>query len=728
MIGLQQQPGSPTLLTLLPPPFAVGTASGRGVHYLYGDERRGGQLPPFGTVAPMQPHSSSSGESGRSGIASGSISSGFSGHHMLPALPSDREMHMGRSSSAGVLPASNRETSRLLAIQELRDRANGKQPLSKKMVARSSYFSTSWERARAAAARLAAKEEAAKEEARKLMEAKEAERAAELKVAQEAEAARVAKQAAKLKAARELAVKRIAEAAEKAAAEKRAAAAAAVAAAAAKAEERAAVQCDESEEPARGETTRPSTQSKKGWRDALLRVQSAAKRDNPEWVAAKERAMAGTLRSVLTRWDAARQAVNAGASVAGTGAAEVAAAREGAESAALWAANQAEMAKKARSAAEGLLHEEEEAAARAAAAAAAARAAERIAIEASGRATLARAAAETAAGSLEEVVAVAGKTAVAAVAAGGVLEEAAIERASGETSAKTVSADADERRKTAPPRGGLWAKVRGLRATSTSEKHGSDEIKALAEGHSAAEAPPPAAVPSMLAKLEAASRRADALEAAVAAGEAETVEAKAYMYAKAKKTATASDAAEQEAREAAVKATREAAVAREAAAAMTYARSEACMRADWEEEAAEQAAAHADAHRAAAEEAAALVEALVDAERRAAKKKEKEKNQKHVASDSSSWEAVRANADLGLQGLLSRAAMRTPDLRPEMGELVRDSHLSVPDKKRRVASLLQEAVRIEAEMREAKKLAEAEIVGPWQVWEVEEFVVPVELL
>ena len=132
----------------------------------------------------------------------------------------------------------------------------------------------------------------------------------------------------------------------------------------------------------------------------------------------------------------------------------------------------------------------------------------------------------------------------------------------------------------------------------------------------------------------------------------------------------------------------------------------------------------------AAAEAKAILDARSAAERRAASKKGGAKGKcaattEHWGSVASSWEAV---SDLGLQGLLSRAAMRTPELKPDMAEVVNNAHLSVPDKKRRVASMLQEAVRLEAERLEAEKLADAETVGPWQEWEAEEFVVPLELL
>jgi hypothetical protein len=185
---------------------------------------------------------------------------------------------------------------------------------------------------------------------------------------------------------------------------------------------------------------------------------------------------------------------------------------------------------------------------------------------------------------------------------------------------------------------------------------------------------------------------------------------------------------EAEALEAANEAARVAAAAREALAAATAARDQALARVAEEDRLAAKATAQAAAQRVAAAEARAILDARVAAERFARKLKKPPKKGKAAATESTvptSWEAV---ADLGLYGLLTRAEMRAPELKPDMAEVVNNAHLCVPDKKRRVASMLQEAqaIRLEAQQLEAEKLADAETVRPWQEWEAE-FVFPFEL-
>ena len=767
---------STAYLTLLPPPFAV--QPGGRVHYLY--DRRAAQSfsQPYQLLAH---HHIRAAESG---------SSRGSSARQLPALQAARELPALKARSRAESPLMWAENHILGTWAEtLADlpasSSMGALPPAGKANRPESCWKTSWVRARAAAARAAAREQAAREAAKAAMEAKEAEREAVIKAAQEEAAERAAKLAARAKAARELAAKRTAEAAEKAADERRAAAAAAVLAAAAKAELRAA-----GADGGRDSREADSCDLDQRKRSSMMQqVGSPSRRSREcgglphaplphlesEWSAAKERAIAGTLKSVLTRWNAARQAVEVSAGAAGENESILAAAAAlaEAESAAARAASQADAAATAREAAVAAMQAHEEAEARAAQADAAERAANAAYAEAAARAVTLNAHAAslharpssaavlspfapsttqstTTSGSdgnhasaSESLVGPAGEPTGSAAAAAASIKDAAAPRA-------------DDRGMMKGP-ASLWAKIRGFRSVHmippsvAAEKSvtapvmiseaaaAGDTLKVNGALHRRPSKAPPAflmetvqcTTPAQVVAREVANAAIAAAAAAATftTAEAAQLEEGALEEGGLGEGALEAGALEAGGLEAANEATRVAAAARSALAAATEARDQALARVAVEDRLAAKATAQAAAQRAAAAEARAIMDARAAAERLARKLKKPPIKGKVAGTEStvpSSWEAV---ADLGLYGLLTRAAMRAPELKPDMAEVVNTAHLCVPDKKRRVASMVQEAVRLEAKQLEAEKLADAETVRPWQEWDAEaEFVFPFDLL
>lgn len=762
-------------LTLLPPPFAV--QPGGRVHYLY--DRRAAQS--FSQPYLLQAHQHMR--------VAGSGGSRGSSARQLPALQAARELPALKARSRAESPmmwAENHilgtwaetlaELPASSSMGALPPAGKANRPVSSTQleVRSESCWKTSWVRARAAAARAAAREQAAREAAKAAMEAKEAERVAAIKSAQEEAAERAAKLAARVKAARELAAKRAAEAAEKAADERRAAAAAAVLAAAAKAELRAAGADGDrdSREADYCDLDRRKRSS------MMQQVGSVSRRSREcgglphappphlesEWTAAKERAIAGTLKSVLTRWNAARQAVEVSAGAAGENESILAAAAAlaEAESAADRAASQADAAARAREAAVAAMQAHEEAEARAAQAEAAERDANAAYAEAAARGVTLNAhaaslhARPSSAAVPPPLPPVAPSTAQSTTTSAfdgdhASASESLVEPA-GEPTGSAAAAAASIKDAAAPrtdDRGmmkrptSLWAKIRGFRSVPMIPLSVAAEKSVMAlvmvsepadagdtsKAKGALNRRPSKAPPSFLMETVQCTTPAQAVAREVATA--------AIAAAAAAATCTTAEAdhmqdgaleegpLEAEALEAANEAARVAAAAREALAAATAARDQALARVAEEDRLAAKATAQAAAQRAAAAEARAILDARAAAERFARKLKKPPKKGKAAVTESTvptSWEAV---ADLGLYGLLTRAEMRAPELKPDMAEVVNSAHLCVPDKKRRVASMLQEAIRLEAQQLEAEKLADAETVRPWQEWEAEaEFVVP----
>ena len=575
-----------------------------------------------------------------------------------------------------------------------------------------------WLRAKAAAARLAEKERTVMDAAQEAVRIKQEEAAAAAKVAEEEAAERALRLAAKAKLARERAAARAAEeAAER------------VAAAAVEAERKTALEV-QAEDEARAaaeaaEAERAAAKAARAkWRAARKEAARKQEEHRPEWLAARERAISNTLQSMLSRLDEARLAAEHGELRSSMGPADAAAASEEATTAEAWAAHCVDVAKSASEAATLAAKEAADAQrlesraieAEAVAAAAAARAAEEAAL------LVAEAAAVAAEGAEWQTL-----RAEAAIAEAAAVSNVPAPMPASASDANGSLANRGSHAATPAPaeltssgvgmkRSGLLLKAavrlqRGAQGhkgttsaaagseTSMNEKPDSsavvatDSATAMAESKEGKQPVKPMANP-----LLAAPREVEELATATAHEEAMLREA--MLRATAITTAAESEA------DMAVSVV---GAARHAARVAADSNAQAQAAAMLAVEDAARASAHAEAHASAAAEAAAALEEL----------QHQCPDEREDAEDGGGLDSAWASGvklDGSLQALLNKAT-RVGVEQAVLAELMSNVSLSAADKKRRLHSIVDDAVRDEAARLEADRRAEADDLGPWQAWD-----------
>ena len=547
-----------------------------------------------------------------------------------------------------------------------------------------------WMQARAAAQRAEARERAIADAARIAMEV----RAAEEEAASKAEAAeKAARYAARAKAARESQAKK---AAEEAAARAKAQEAAAAAIlykrlslpAAVAAEGCPPVVPPESAATRLARLRRSVTNRREV---ALKERESASSHEGTEWMAAKQRALASTLISMSTRWNAVRQTANASAT--NVGSAEAAAARAGAEAADAFAAHQAEAVCVASKVAEASAHNEAEARRVESEALAMAEAAAALAAIAEQTAAKTRAATQAAYYGQAQVVAKVG-----------LAEEEGSEAA---TSAITVG-ERRASRKPEPALRSFFAKSMRLPRPAKAAPESRLEALTLDDAAATEGASSSSVRPTRVATCTTAEDAVTMLSSKAVA-EAEDTEAACAA-------ACAAVAAKESAVREAKRTAKAAVVAAATVVAAALARTDAEAALLNARTASERAAVNAAAHRAAANEAVFSLAAF-EAEQSA---RDIAVSQRDAALEDA-WAAAKTKAEVPLPGLLTKVACHNPALKPQLIGLVADSAAGWMEKKRRINAMLSCTVDVEvgATMDGDQQARTEDFLSPWDVSELD---------